>query len=177
MEWHAPCEVETSMSERQMREAEGANAVQQSAAEILAAATVEQHQRTLRLAAERVVDAPSRNRVAWMGIALITPVLAVVLAVNMFGVSSLALLGARPRPEAARDDARQLLETLVADIEAFRNDNDELPESLVEIGMPPRGQWRYEPAPGGGYRLEGVVSGQTVTFTRASTDSVAKGTR
>ena len=69
-----------------------------------------------------------------------------------------------PSPSAARQEAQQTLTTLVADVEEFWKDNNELPESLVEIGVPARGQWTYSVRAGNIYQLRGTLYGQSVSF-------------
>lgn len=142
-------------------------ATQQSANEIFAAATDEQRERAKRQAEERAAaPAPvSRERVAYAGVALLTPVFVVVLLVNVLGVSPLSYFEPAPTPEAARQEAQQMLKALVADIEAFRTDTNELPDALVQVGIPPRGHWSYTNAGNGAYRLQGTLYGQTVTFS------------
>ena len=149
---------------------------QQSANEIFAAATEEQRERSKRLAEERVVApvAVSRERVAYVGVALLTPVFIVILLINVLGVSPLSFFEPTPSPEAAQQEAQQLLKTLVADIEAFLTDTSHLPDSLVQVGIPSRGSWTYTNAGNGGYRLQGTLYGQTVTFTGAAVAASAK---
>jgi hypothetical protein len=149
---------------------------QQSANEIFAAATEEQRERAKRVAAERVAPpvAVSRDRAVYAGVALFAPLLVGILLINVLGFSPLSVLESKPTPEAARQEAEQLLKTLVADIEAFRTDANHLPGSLVEVGIPSRGSWSYTNAGNGGYRVEGTLYGQAVTFTGAATATSPK---
>jgi hypothetical protein len=146
------------------------HATQQSANEIFAAATEEQRERAARLAEDRVA-APvtvSRERVAYTGVALLAPVFVGLLLINVLGFSPWTWFESTPTPEAARREAQQLLDGLVADIEAFRTDTTHLPATLVEVGIPPRGSWTYLNAGNGGFRVQGTLYGETVTFTGAA---------
>ncbi len=68
-----------------------------------------------------------------------------------------------PSPAVARQEAQKTLDTLVADVDPFRKDYDELPSTLAEVGVPARGQWSYA-ATGNIYRLRGTLYGQNVSF-------------
>ena len=157
-----------------MDDARKPRGAQQSANEIFAAATREQRERRVTSAAERLAPPASRNHIAWAGIALVTPVFGTLLLINVFGISPLRLFESGPTPEVAQQHAQQLLETLVADIEAFRKDTGELPESLIEVGVPERGSWRYEVGGDGSYRLHGMLHGQMVTAAHGASEVVAK---
>jgi hypothetical protein len=151
-------------------------ASQHSANEIFAAATEEQRARAKRVAAERVAQptAVSRERVAYTGVALMTPVFVVILLVNVLGFSPLSFFEPAPTPEAAREEVQQLLKTVVADIEAFRTDTNQLPDTLVQVGIPSRGDWSYTNGGSGTYRLQGTLYGQTATYTGAAVASGVK---
>lgn len=65
----------------------------------------------------------------------------------------------------AREEAQKALRALVGEIEDFRNDYNELPETLVEIGVPSRGRWTYTVINKEHYRLQGRLYGQDVAVT------------
>jgi hypothetical protein len=79
---------------------------------------------------------------------------------------------ARPPAAVAREDAQNTLNALVDEIEKFREDYNELPETLVEIGVPSRGKWTYAVYGKEHYQLQGRLYGQSVTF-----DSTTAGAR
>ena len=54
--------------------------------------------------------------------------------------------------------------TLVTEIEAFREDYGDLPETIHEVGAPRRATWRYEAFSSTGYRVHGSLQGQDVSF-------------
>jgi hypothetical protein len=151
-------------------------ATQQSANEIFAAATEEKRERAKRQAEERVTPpAPvSRERVAYTGVALLTPVFVIILLVNVLGFSPLSFFEPAPAPEVAREEVQQLLKTVIADIEAFRTDTNQLPDTLVQVGIPSRGAWVYTNGGNGTYRLQGTLYGQTATYTAAAVASSVK---
>ena len=152
-------------------------ATQQSANEIFAAAAEEQRERVQRQAEERVATPTtvSRERVAYVGVALLTPVFVAILLVNVLGVSPLSYFEPQPTPEAARQEAQELLKTLVVDIEAYRTDYDQLPAALVQVGIPARGVWTYTNAGNGTYRLQGTLYGETATFTSTAPAAAKEG--
>ena len=66
-----------------------------------------------------------------------------------------------------RGPSRDLLVTVnvvVLEIEAFREDYGELPESLAEVAAPNEGRWRYEPVGNDRYRVGLTRDGQAVAF-------------
>jgi hypothetical protein len=106
---------------------------------------------------------PSRDQVTRLALAIAAPVLLVVVALS-FGGPLLASLFETPLPPAdARVEAQKTLSALVDDIEKFRENYDQLPESLGEIGVP-SGSWTYTLVHTDEYRIQGVVDGQEVTF-------------
>ena len=141
---------------------------QQSANEIFARAAEERVEQQ-RLSAENAKKhAPiKRQSVVLLLLLVSASVLSAVFAINVLGVSVGSLFETPPTPAAARDDVQRTLETLVADIDLFRKNYNELPESLVEIGVPPRGTWKYT-VTGALYRVEGTYYGQKVSFDSAS---------
>jgi hypothetical protein len=105
-----------------------------------------------------------RERAARLALVVTLPALAIVLALHFGGPTLAALLTPRPSPEVARQQAEQTLQSLVADIEAFREDYEELPESLAEVGIPARGDWQYTRTDGGSFTLDGTLDGERVSF-------------
>ena len=87
-----------------------------------------------------------------------------IVAFNLAGPAIAERLATKPPPPVARQNAEQMLRTLVAEIEAFREDYGDLPETIHEVGAPPQGTWRYEVINSAGYRIHGSLQGQDVTF-------------
>jgi hypothetical protein len=154
-----------------MSEPQRPNSTQQSANEIFAAANVERREREQRQAIEaaRAPKPPSRDRLVLVSFIAAVPVFVAVLLINVFGFSPSSFFETPPSPDAARHQAQQMLDALVADIEAFRTDTTELPQSLIEVGVPPRGEWTYVPAGRNAYRVQGKLYGQAVSFTGGGT--------
>ena len=103
--------------------------------------------------------------------------MSLVIAASILGALHLVSFGApfvkslfeaKPPPAAARQEAQATLSMLIEDIERFRQDYNELPETLVEIGVPPRGRWTYAAVGEKDYRLRGSLYGQDVTFDSTS---------
>jgi hypothetical protein len=108
-------------------------------------------------------ERPSREKATRLALGIAVPLFVVVAAFN-FGGPLLARMFETPLPvSAARVEAQKTLSELVEEIESFRENYDELPESLVEIGVP-AGQWTYILVGTDEYRIHGVVGGQEVTF-------------
>jgi hypothetical protein len=117
----------------------------------------------------RVVIVPpppgrTRERRVRLALACTTPILSAILLVGFVAPVREFLFEKRLTPEVARQEARQTLDALVAGIESFRRDYNELPESLFEIGVPPRGQWTYDVSGKAAYRVRGSLQGQHVAF-------------
>lgn len=148
-----------------MIDGDKAHGAQDEANEIFAAATKDSEERA-RVSATTAVapSALTRERAVLAALAVAVPVLIVTILVSVGGLSLTSLLEAKPSAETARREAQQTLDALVIEIEAFRKDYDELPESLVEIGLPPRGQWSYWVSGKSDYRVRGTLYGQTVSF-------------
>jgi hypothetical protein len=105
-----------------------------------------------------------RQRRAKWSLAIAASIL-IALQVVGFGVPFVeSYFEARPPEAVARQEAQTMLNSLVDEIERFRQDYDELPESLVEIGVPPHGKWTYAVRGTKDYSLRGRVYGQPVTF-------------
>lgn len=141
---------------------------QQSANEIFAAAVEEKVERKRVSVENAKKQAPiKREWIVFVCLAISVPVLVAIVAINVFGFSPASLFETPPSPAVAREEAQRTLDMVVADIEAFRSDYNELPESLVEIGVPPKGSWTYTIA-GSAYRVQGSMYGQNVSFDSAS---------
>jgi predicted ATPase len=106
----------------------------------------------------------SRERATLVSLAVAVPILIAVLTVTFAGGLLKSLFETQPSASVARQEAQRTLDDLVVEIEAFRKDYHELPETLVEIGMPSRGQWTYAATGKGHYRVQGSLYGQGVTF-------------
>jgi hypothetical protein len=141
------------------------NDTQHSASEIIAMAVRDSEERARAAAMNaRPSDPVPRERTVWASLCLAVPLLIGVLAVNVYGLSVTSLFETPPSPTAARQEAQRTLDGLVADVEEFWKDYNELPESLVEIGVPARGHWSYSMGAGNTYRLRGTLYGQAVSF-------------
>ncbi len=136
---------------------------QQAANQIFEDAVVEQQQ----LLARRVVVpvGPTRERYVQIALAVSVPVLVVVLLVSFAGDFLASLLETAPPPAVARQEAQKELDTLVAGIEAFRKDFNDVPKALVQVGIPQRGRWSYSVIGTGRYRVQGALYGEAVSFT------------
>ena len=141
------------------------NGAQHSANEIFALADKDKEARAKVVARTAAALAPpKRDRTVLVCLIVAFPILIGVFAVNVYGLSVTSMFETPPSPAAARQEAQQTLTTLVADVEEFWKDNNELPESLVEIGVPSRGQWTYSVRAGNIYQLRGTLYGQSVSF-------------
>jgi hypothetical protein len=136
---------------------------QQAANQIFEEAVAEQKQ----VIARRVVvsGGPTRKRYVQMALALAVPVLAVVLVVPFAGPFLASWLETPPPGPVARQEAQKALDTLVGDIEAFRKDFNDIPKTLVQVGVPLRGRWSYTVIGAGRYRVQGAMYGEAVSFT------------
>jgi hypothetical protein len=105
----------------------------------------------------------TRQRAALAAHIVTVPMLIGTIAINMSDRSMASLLEPAPSPQAVARQARTTLDALVAEVEAFRDDYHELPESLSEIGLPQEGHWSYA-VDDGLYRITGSLYGQTVTY-------------
>jgi hypothetical protein len=106
----------------------------------------------------------TRERVCLIGLGLSAPILLVVLATNVFGISLVDLVTPAPPPAIAREQAQETLDAVVKEIESFHHDYSKLPDVLAEVGVPARGVWAYSKKPGGRYQVVGQMYGQIVTF-------------
>jgi hypothetical protein len=110
----------------------------------------------------------TRQRKAQLSLAVAVSVLIAFHAVSFGAPLVKSFFEPRPPPAVARREAQAMLSKLVEEIEIFRHDYDELPESLVEIGVPARGRWTYDVLGKKDYTLRGSLYGQGVAFDSTS---------
>jgi hypothetical protein len=136
---------------------------QQAANQIFEDAAVEQQQ----VLARRVVVpvGATRQRYVQIALAVSVPVLAIALLVSFAGPLLTSWLEIAPPPAVARQEAQKELDALVAGIEAFRKDFNDVPKALVQVGIPQRGRWSYTVLGTGRYRVQGALYGEAVSFT------------
>ena len=118
-------------------------------------------------AAREAAASPRRRRqpATALGLVVALPVLSILLVPLLTGQPIRSLLARKLPADVARSRAQQMLETAVADVNAFQADYDELPRTLWEVGMPPQGTWHYQIEPDGRtFRIEGTLQGQGVSF-------------
>lgn len=138
------------------------SASQQLADQMFDSALAERQQ----LLAERVpVFSPvTRQRAARVALFVAVPILLAVLSAAFDWQPLASLFERTPPPEIAHRQAQAMLDALVVDIDAFRRDYNELPDTLVEVGVPPQGRWTYAALSRVHYRLHGTLYGQSVSF-------------
>ena len=136
-------------------------ASQQLADELANSAIIEQ--RTER--AQRVVvsSAMTRRRAVRVSLAIALPILIAVVLAEFAWQPLMRLFETAPPPDIARQQAQEMMDAVVFGVESFRKDYKTLPVTLVDIGVPPRGRWRYTAA-GNGYTVEGSLYGQDLRF-------------
>jgi hypothetical protein len=117
-----------------------------------------------RAAAPMAAAPISRQRASLGGLIVAAPLFALLLVVNVWGLSLVDLITPRPTPDVARQQAQALLDEVVQGIESYRHDYATLPKELVEVGVPERGSWTYSLKPGGRYQVVGTLYGQVVSF-------------
>jgi hypothetical protein len=119
----------------------------------------------------------TRQRAVQVALVVAIPILFIVLMANFARQPVRSLFAPATPPEMVRQQAQAMLDALVVEIDAFRTDYDELPDTLVEIGMPPRGRWSYTALSSAQYRVQGTLDGQSVSFdsTRPGVKPRAKG--
>lgn len=110
----------------------------------------------------------TRQRKAQVGLAIAASVLIAFHAVSFGAPFVASLFEDKPPAAVARQEAQAMLSALVGEIESFRHDYNELPETLVEIGVPSRGRWTYAVLGEDRYTLRGSLYGQGVTFDSTS---------
>jgi hypothetical protein len=135
------------------------------AEDILNLASQEILERERQRAERKPVDATrAGQRAPLIGLIVAIPVLIVVATPNFTDWSWSSLFETRPPPAVAREEAQKTLNSLVGEVEGFRRDYHELPESLAEVGLPSRGRWKYSVSGDGRYTLSGSLYGQSVSF-------------
>lgn len=135
------------------------------AEDIVNQASQEIRERDRQRAERKPVDASRRGQTApLIGLIVAIPVLIVVLMPNFTDWSWRSLFEPRLPPLVAREEAQKTLHSLVLEVESFRADYHQLPESLAEIGLPQRGRWNYSLKEGGRYAVTGNLYGETVSF-------------
>jgi hypothetical protein len=145
---------------------DAASASQRLADELADSAIIEH--RTER--AQRVVvpSTVTRQRVVRVSLAAAVSVLIALLLATFAWEPLLSIFTPTPSAEAATQQAHEMLDALVVEIDAFRKDYDELPATLVDIGVPPRGQWRYTATSRTQYIVQGTIYGKVVSFDSAN---------
>ena len=106
----------------------------------------------------------SRRRAPLVGLCVSLPVLGILLAINVFGISLTEQFTPPPSPQVARQQAQADLEDAVNGIDAFQADYSELPRTLVQVGAATRGEWTYTRKPDDHYQVIHAMFGQVVTF-------------
>lgn len=152
------------MNEKQQQ---ASRASQELANRLADSATVEAETvRALRLAVE---PAQARQRNVRVALVVAVPILVLVLIATFAWNPLMSLFENTPPPALATQQAQRMLEALVGEIESFRKDYNELPKTLVDVGVPARGDWRYVPSGSAHYKVTGTLFGQSVAFdsTRA----------
>ena len=119
---------------------------------------------TVRAARIAVPSRVTRERVVYVALALAVPILLGVLLATFAWQPLMALFEPAPSPAMARQQAQEMLDALVGEVDAFRRDYDVLPATLVEVGVPPRGQWSYTAFGDAHYKIECSCYGQIVRF-------------
>src|SRR4051812_34022976 len=93
-------------------------------------------ERRARVVAAPPPAAPARDRRVRTALAVTAPILVASLLIG-FGEPLWAyFFEEQLTPAMAQEEARRTLTSLVADIELFRRDYNDLPETLYEIGVP-----------------------------------------
>ena len=132
------------------------------------------HRAQVRASNASAVPAVSRKRAVAGALVVAVPVLAIVITVNLFGVSVVDMMTPAPSPAAGLRQAQDAVDGMVKDIEGFREDYEELPERLAEVAAPFHGQWTYSTTPGGHYLVVLKMHGQVVTFDSAKNKQVIR---
>jgi hypothetical protein len=105
-----------------------------------------------------------RERLVLIAVMVALPILGILLVTHVQGRPLLALVTPAPAPAVARHRAEVALKFVVNEIEAFRADYSELPDSLTEVGAPAVGEWTYIQRSDGHYQVGLTMYGQVVSF-------------
>ena len=152
------------MSEQQ----ENPSASQEYANRLVDLADAEQRDRSARALAAQAPPYVTRQRTSRASLAVAALILMAILLASFGGPLLESVVETKPPASVGRAEAQKALDALVGEIEAFRKDYNELPETLVEIGVPSRGQWTYAVLGEGRYRVQGSLYGQGVTYESAT---------
>jgi hypothetical protein len=135
---------------------------------------IEEKAHHAQMVADSVIPGSSvtRKHVVAGSLAVAIPLLATLLAVNVFGISLVDLMTPAPSPDVARRQAQAALDDVVKGIEGYRQDYAELPERLVEVAAPSRGEWTYTRTPNGHYRVVVEMYGHSVSYDSAHSKPV-----
>jgi hypothetical protein len=154
------------MNEKQQ---EASRASQELADQWANSATVEAE--TVRAQRIAVPPAETRQRNVRVALAVSVPILVLALIATLAWDPMMSLFETTPPPALAKQQAQTTLDGLVAEIESFRKDYNELPKTLVDIGVPARGEWRYSTSGNAQYTVAGTLFGQSVAFDSARADA------
>ena len=114
---------------------------------------------------EAAVDAwLSRKRAVLLSLIVAIPIFVMLLVIDLTGISLIDLATPNPSAPVAQQSAQQEMDGVVKRIEAFHSDYNQLPRSLVEVGMSSRGDWTYATLPGGHYAIALKMYGQSLTY-------------
>jgi hypothetical protein len=106
----------------------------------------------------------TRARVVRVCVLITVSVAASLVLANQWRPSLFAALLAAQSSPASRQQAEDALRVVVNDVQTFRADYAELPESLAEVGLPVEGQWTYSKKPGERFQLVVILGGHVATF-------------
>jgi hypothetical protein len=139
------------------------------AEEILNQASQEVLERERQRAERKPVDATrAGQRAPLIGLIVAIPVLIVVVMASFTDWSWRSLFEPQLPALVAREEAQKALNFLVLEVEGFRQDYHELPDTLADVGLPSHGSWSYSVKGDGRYSLAGNVYGQSVRFDSAA---------
>ena len=124
------------------------------------------------VAAAKVVPV-SRQRVSLFALYASLPVLVVLVAVTFFGAALSEMVSPSPSPQIARVQAQADLDAAVGAIEDFRADFSTLPQTLVQVGVAPRGDWTYTTAASGHYEVVRALHGQVARYSSTQQQAVS----
>ena len=105
-----------------------------------------------------------RRRAMLIALGFLAPVLVGIVVLSLGDMRGVPPLDSSLGGEALRRDLLVTVNVVVLEIEAFREDYGELPESLAEVAAPNEGRWRYEPVGNDRYRVGLTRDGQAVAF-------------
>ena len=106
----------------------------------------------------------TRERNVRAALAAALPILALLVIPTVTGRPLRAYFESSPSAVVALQQARDAVGSMVADLAAFIEDYDALPDSLAEIGVPLDGEWTYNPIDAGSYTIALKWHGQIASF-------------